>query len=174
MSKETMKIFRAAEAPLHVSEAGSVTVAESSQQGLAKVYEAGMADGFVLKTLFEGPGFALHYVWFKANYLLGRHSHNLDALYYIVAGSLQIGDEWLGAGDGIFLPADTQYVYTVGPEGVELLEFRHDAHFTTFVSGASQAFWDRALETVRVNREAWLAATPPRPARLPQKVPVEA
>ena len=172
MPKPTMKVFRAADAPLFENEEGSITMAPSAAEGLGRLVEGGMEDGSVLKTLFDGPGFGLHYAWFKPNYQLGRHSHSLDAIYYIVSGSLKLGNEWLGAGDGFFLPADVPYIYTVGEEGLELLEFRHSAHFTTHVPGAGKAFWDRALETIEANREAWLKAVPPRPAEVRSREPV--
>jgi hypothetical protein len=165
MTMQAMEIFRASEAPAFENGEGTITMAPSAEVGLGRMIEAGMEDGSVLKTLFDGPGFALHYAWFKPNYQLGRHSHSLDAIYYVVSGSLKLGSEWLGAGDGFFLPADVPYVYTVGPDGLELLEFRHSANFTTHVPGASKAFWDKAVETVRANHQAWLKAKPPRAAR---------
>ncbi len=174
MTKETMRIFRAADAPVHRSPPDAVKVAESSLPGVARATEAGLKDGYVLKLLFEAPGFALHYAWFKPNYLLNRHSHDLAGLYYIIAGSMQMGAERLGAGDGIYVPADTTYAYTVGPEGLEILEFRHEAHFKTLVSGASPAFWERTLATIAANRETWLTAEPPGPARLKATLPADA
>jgi quercetin dioxygenase-like cupin family protein len=78
----------------------------------------------------EGPGgFSLVTVDFGPGFLLPRHSHDSDCLYYIVAGSLIMGTRTLGAGDGFFLPADQPYAYRAGPQGVKLLEFRHQASF---------------------------------------------
>jgi quercetin dioxygenase-like cupin family protein len=161
-----MEIFRAATAPLFDERAARSFIPPAAIEPLTRLSKAGRGDGYVLKTLFEAPGFALHYVWFKPNYQLSRHSHDRDALYYIVAGSIRLGSECLGAGDGIFLPADTPYIYTVGPEGVEILEFRHDADFSTDVRAGSQAYWDRMLASVETNRAAWLAAEPPPAAKV--------
>jgi quercetin dioxygenase-like cupin family protein len=78
----------------------------------------------------EGPGgFSLVTVEFGPGFLLPRHSHDSDCLYYIVAGELIMGTRTLGPGDGFFLPADQPYAYRAGPQGVKLLEFRHQASF---------------------------------------------
>jgi quercetin dioxygenase-like cupin family protein len=78
----------------------------------------------------EGPGgFSLVTVDFGPGFLLPRHSHSSDCLYYIVEGQIIMGNRKLGPGDGFFLPADQPYAYRAGPEGVRLLEFRHQASF---------------------------------------------
>ena len=83
---------------------------------------------------------------------------------YIVSGKIKLGTEWLGAGDGFFLPDATPYTYVVGDEGVELLEFRtsNDINFKSFNHTA--AWWDKAEKSIRENRSAWLAMVPPRAA----------
>lgn len=78
----------------------------------------------------EGPGgFSLVVIEFAPGYLLPRHSHSCDCLYYIVEGSIVMGRRELGAGDGFFLPAEQVYAYHAGPKGVKLLEFRHSTAF---------------------------------------------
>jgi quercetin dioxygenase-like cupin family protein len=80
----------------------------------------------------QGPGgFSLVTVEFDPGFLLARHSHSSDCLYYIVEGEIVMGQRVLGPGDGFFLPQDHPYAYRVGPEGVKLLEFRHSASFDT-------------------------------------------
>jgi len=76
------------------------------------------AGGFSLVSIDFGPGF-----------LLPRHSHSSDCLYYIVEGQIIMGKRELGPGDGFFLPAGQPYAYHAGPEGVKLLEFRHETSF---------------------------------------------
>ena len=36
-----------------------------------------------------------------------------------------MGNQVLRAGDSFFIPAEAPYVYTAGPDGVEILEIRH-------------------------------------------------
>jgi hypothetical protein len=108
------------------------------------------------------PGFSLAHVWFKADFPLPLHSHDADCLYYIVAGSLQLGTETLGPRDSFFVPAHAAYAYRPGPDGVELLEIRHANTFDFQMFARSQAFYDKALATVDARREDWIKA--PRPA----------
>jgi hypothetical protein len=127
--------------------------------------EAGAGEGSLIKVLYSAPGFSLVYVWFKAHFPLVRHSHSNDCLYYIISGDIRLGTERLGPGDGFFVPGDAPYTYTVGDEGVELLEFRHSSTFETRNVGATQAFFDRAVKAVRKNQADWRTTPQPLPAR---------
>jgi hypothetical protein len=159
-------IFRAKDArsdtetPFMQYEAVTPVVAE----GARKAMEAGANEGHDLKLLFAMPGFSLSYVWFKSGFPLPRHSHNVDCLYYIVGGSLFIGHEELGVGDGFFVGQDVPYTYRPGPAGVEVLEFRAADTFNIRILANNPLFWDKAVETVREHRSAW--AREPRPPRL--------
>lgn len=76
---------------------------------------------------FDGPADApcsLTVVEFGPRYLLPLHSHGVDCLYYVERGSLRMGNETLGPGDGFFVAKDQPYAYRAGPEGVKVLEFR--------------------------------------------------
>ena len=121
----------------------------------AELGEAGLNDGQVVKLLFAAPGFSLTYAWFKSGFPLPRHTHSADCLYYIIAGSLQLGTETLGRGDGFFLPKDMAYAYTPGPEGVEVLEFRTAERFDIHFMAANPAFWTRAIEAVKREHAGW-------------------
>jgi hypothetical protein len=131
---------------------------------LARMFEAGMTSGAVVKRLFDAPGFSLLYAWFKPSFPLYRHSHDKDCLYYIVSGSLRLGTEDLGPGDGFFLTADTPYTYSIGPDGLEILEFRHEGDFNTRTMGGTKAYWDKAVAAITANRSTWEAMVPPRAA----------
>jgi hypothetical protein len=132
------------------------------QERLARLGEAGVEDGQTVKLLFAAPGFSLTYAWFKSGFPLPRHSHDADCLYYIIAGSLTLGSETLGAGDGFFVPRDGAYTYVPGPEGVEVLEFRQAEHFNIRFLAGAPAFWEKAVETVRAERPRWLQQSRPR------------
>jgi hypothetical protein len=129
---------------------------------IATLGEAGINEGQTVKLLFSAPGFSLTYAWFRSGFPLPRHSHDADCLYYVIAGSLTLGTEVLGAGDGFFVPGDAAYTYVPGPEGVEVLEFRHAQHFNIKFLAANPSFWDKALETVRTERSGW--AVQPQPS----------
>lgn len=158
-----MQIFRAADAP-GLMEAKCMTVEPFSpmqRAGMDKVMAAGYLDGDQVKVLVNIPGFSLTHVWFKKDYPLPLHSHDADCLYYIIAGSLRMGTETLGARDSFFLPSGVPYTYRPGPEGVELLEIRHATHFNFVNLAKGEAFWAKALATVEASRADWQAATPP-------------
>jgi hypothetical protein len=100
----------------------------------------------------EIPGFSLTYVWFKSDFPLPRHSHQMDCAYYIVGGSLQIGGDVLGKGDGFFVPANMPYTYIAGPKGVEVLEFRQHACHDIRLMADNPAFWEKVAASAPVNR----------------------
>jgi hypothetical protein len=155
-----IKVFRRDEGQPHrAGPQGGLT--DVSRAGLARVFEAGLGEGAETRCLFEAPGFTLMYVWFKSGFPLYRHSHGPDCLYEVIGGSLQMGEDVLKKGDGFFIPAGTPYTFTVGPQGVEILEFRHEPIRDSVVRAHNPAFWDKAVETIRTRREAW--SREPRP-----------
>jgi hypothetical protein len=117
--------------------------------------EAGVLEGAENRMLFCAGGFSLAYAWFKSGFPLPRHSHDSDCLYYVVSGSLLMGDQELKAGDGFFVGGDVPYAYVPGQDGVEILEFRAAERFDIKMLAGAGAFWDRALETVKAKRESW-------------------
>ena len=130
-------------------------------EALMKMHAPDMSRGDRVRVLFNVPGFSLLHSWFKADYPLPLHSHDADCLYYVVAGSLQLGTERLGPRDGFFVPAGAPYSYKPGPDGLELLEFRHATQFNFNVLAKSEAFWKRAVETVQSHNEEWKVAKMP-------------
>jgi hypothetical protein len=132
---------------------------ESVMQGLSKLMAAQVPrDGFGdTKMLFSNPKMSLCWAWFKSGYVLPRHSHNADCLYYVLGGSLRLGSVWLKAGDGFFVPSDHGYTYDVGPEGVEVLEFRSAPEGFNFVfKGNDEAHWDKIAKAHFDNKDAWV------------------
>lgn len=166
LSPAKFTIFRAADAP-DLDELGIVDTDSFSQtvlEGIGKVVEAGINEGQTVRVLFSVPGFSLVYAWFKSSFPLPLHSHDADCLYYVVSGSLKLGTEKLGAGEGFFVPAGVPYTYRAGAEGVEVLEFRHEQQFDMKVKSANAAFWNKAVETVKSELPIWRRL--PQPAAL--------
>jgi hypothetical protein len=158
-----MQVFRAALAP-KLMEAGVMDLpeADSTQRaGLDELIKAGYLEGDETRLLFNIPGFSLVHAWFKKDYPLLLHSHNADCLYYIVAGTLRLGTEELGRGDGFFVPAGARYKYRPGPDGVEVLEFRHATRFDIQNHSKGKAFYEQALQTVTSNLGGWRNAKRP-------------
>jgi quercetin dioxygenase-like cupin family protein len=111
-----------------------------------------MQDGAHLTVPFRqegGGGFSLVTVDFAPGYLLPKHSHSSDCLYYILEGGIVMGRRQLGPGDGFFLPADQSYAYHAGPLGVKLLEFRHETSFDMKVYEKDMAhFREKAMASI--------------------------
>ncbi len=129
---------------------------------VAQAMEGGLLEGSKVRLLFSRPGMSLGYAWFKSGFPLPRHSHNADCLYFIVGGSLRIGTEELGPGDGFFVGADVPYAYVPGENGVEVLEFRTADKFDIKVLANNPAWWDGALQRLADERPKWAAQdTPP-------------
>lgn len=140
-----------------------------NMEGLTPVIAAGLASfrrepnegGQLVKMLFSAPGFSLTYVWFKSGYPLPLHSHRSDCLYYILAGSLKMGSEELGPGDGFFVGSDVPYTYTPGPQGVEVLEFRNSDQLNIRFLGKTKAVWDKTVARMDARRADWVDEVPP-------------
>ncbi len=104
----------------------------------------------------EDGGFSLMYAYFKPNYPLLRHKHEHDCLYVLISGEATMGSQTLKAGDSVFVPAFAPYGYTAGPEGVEVLEVRHNADgFTTMVVSNPQSRIDDARSAIEANAATW-------------------
>lgn len=158
-----LQIFRAQDAP-SLTDSGHMSLepyTELQREGMQRVVAAGYLEGAEIAVLVDLPGFSLIHAWMKKGYPLTRHSHDSDCLYYIVAGSLTIGTEELGPRDSFFVPAGVAYTYTPGPQGVEVLEFRHAGRFNYLNLSHNQAFYDRAVQACETNLEAWKKAVPP-------------
>jgi mannose-6-phosphate isomerase-like protein (cupin superfamily) len=121
----------------------------------AKLLDSGFRDGEEIRVLVNIPGFSLTHIWFKKDFPLPLHSHDADCLYYIVAGSIKMGTQVLGPRDCFFIPEDAPYTYRPGPDGVELLEFRHKTQFNYVNHVHGAGFWAKAIDTSKANREAW-------------------
>ena len=157
-------LFRARDA-IPYAEAGVMTHAEpagsTAPAEFSRLVDAGIRDGGRVSLLFSRPGLSLSHVWFKTGYPLPRHSHDVDCAYFIISGSLRIGSEELGPGDGFFVGTDVPYTYVPGEGGVELLEIRNANAFDIKLLANNTAWWDKAAERLRKVRPLWIEETAP-------------
>jgi hypothetical protein len=153
----SFEVFRARDAEDYVEggpmEGAPMTEVEAA--GMQQLFEAGFLEGGTVKLLYSRPGMSLTYCWFKSGYPLPLHSHSADCLYFIVSGTLKIGSEELGPGDGFFLGTDVPYAYVPGDGGVEVLEFRTSDKFDFKSRANSKAYWDKALANLLAAKPAW-------------------
>ena len=162
-AQPSFRVFRGAEAP-GLDETDKMTLAGLTpivEAGIARWVGAGVGEGNVTKVLFALPHMSLTYAWFKSGFALPLHSHDADCLYYIIAGSLKLGTEELGPGDGFFVGSDVPYTYKPGPDGVEVLEFRTVEHFDMKFQGRTEAYWDKVVAGMDAARPRWDKERPP-------------
>lgn len=161
--RKPFEIFRGAEAKDY-SEHGCMEIVVDSPaiaEGLAHFHNEGAGDGQKVDMVYSRPGFSLTHVWFKSGYPLPLHTHTSDCLYYIVAGSVRMGTEEMGPGDGFFVAGGVPYTYETGPEGAEVLEFRNTDTFDIRFMAKNAKAWDKAAATIREKREGWKTEVPP-------------
>jgi len=163
VSSTKFQVFRRADvAPLTAEQFyGAATATPEQRESMEDLLAAGWAEGEEARILFTAPGFALVHAWFKAGYPLPRHSHDADGLYVVISGSLSLGTEHLEAGDGFFVPANAPYTYEPGPDGVEVLEFRHTATVDFRILASGAAYWSKSLQRVAERRADWSKARRP-------------
>ncbi len=107
-------------------------------------------------------GLSIVYLFFKPNFPLFRHQHDVDSLYIVISGSVVdlMGSEVLRPGDCFSVPARTPYWYTAGPDGVEVLEIFRDADTVTVIYVDNpEGRVEEAQEAVRANADAWREIT---------------
>ena len=159
--RKKMQVFRFADGKeLDQSIMPFVGVDESVMAGFGRIAAVGVERGVTEKTvcLFREPGengLSLVYAWFKSGFVLPKHSHDADCLYYVIAGSLKMGSVELKKGDGVFIPADHGYTYEVGPDGLEVLEFRNATKFHIHFKDNEVAHWDKMEAAQQRGATAW-------------------
>jgi len=151
------KIYRGVDAP-GIEESGIEKHREDTIGPPAGIMEtlSGLADpGYSHRVLFAERGISLLHLWFKSGFVLPRHRHDTDCLYFVLAGTLRIGTADLEAGDGFFVGADVPYTYAVGDDGVEVLEFRAAESFYLDLMVQNEAFWTKLARTMQDKQPAW-------------------
>ena len=66
----------------------------------------------------------LHEARTLPNTEIAVHAHRTDEIILVTAGELHLGARVLRPGSSVYIPADTLYGFTAGPEGVRFLNFR--------------------------------------------------
>lgn len=161
------RIYRAADAPDLTdtdfslgSDFGEDEQLREVVSSLAASADARSVSRLLVRQAPEEGGFSLVYLFFKPNFPLFRHKHESDCLYVVVSGSAIMGTQTLRAGDCFFVPASSPYAYTAGPDGVEVLEIRHNVEgFTTIFANNQPSRLDDARATIEANATAWRAIT---------------
>jgi len=134
----------------------SPEAAHAMQTSIAAGLGAGAQTKVLLRQNPDEGGFSLVSLWFKPGFPLPRHTHNADCLYYVISGSVVMGNQTLRAGDGFFVPEDAPYQYSAGPAGVEVLEIRHGVeHFDMKIPDALPEVINGTNELAQSHRDKW-------------------
>jgi quercetin dioxygenase-like cupin family protein len=154
-----MTFFRAADAPT-LDDDGAMTYApvDIDPEVFGTLDVGLLRAGEDVRVLFKSAdpdGFSLVSARFGPGYRLPRHSHSADCLYYVVSGEAHMGSRVLKPGDGFFIAADAPYTYTAGPDGVEVLEFRHATTFDIKVRDTTVEQWKPIAAAVAANGARW-------------------
>ena len=159
---EGLEFFAAADATDLIS-SGTMTMPELLDPDVTveTIAEWGGSSGHVTKVLYrsEDNGLSLVWSWFGPHFALPRHSHSADCLYYVVRGEARLGNRVVHAGGGFFTPSDAPYAYTAGPDGIEILEFRHATSFDMKITENAARF-AKIIETVREHDQSWAEMSP--------------
>ncbi len=101
----------------------------------------------------------LSFVKLAPGFIIPRHSHDNDCLYYVTAGEIHLGNRVVRTGEGLFVPADSPYTYQAGSEGAEVLEFQAQMRGRRPTQWyESDEGWSRVLENARANHDRWAAS----------------
>lgn len=165
--RKRMQLFRAADAKdMGHDEMPMIGIDETLMAGLGEQMVARQA-GLVpeeTKVVYREPsgtGINLVRAWFKSGYILPRHSHSADCLYYVLAGEARFGTQILRPGDGLFVPAEDAYTLEAGPDGVEFLEFRTNQDFNMVFKNNDAAHLEKMSVAFNAHKDQWPAETRP-------------
>ena len=157
-----VRIYRAGDAPL-LEESGAVDSNFGAHEELREIAtvlsgtDCAISRLLLHQTRVEG-GLSIVYLFFKPNFPLFRHMHDVDSLYVVISGSAVgfMGKETLRPGDIFSVKAGNPYYYTAGPEGVEVLEIFRDAERVTVIyTDNPDNRLEQAQEAVRANLDTW-------------------
>ena len=134
----------------------------SERRSLAvELAQAGGNEGLASKLLVrQEGGFSILLLQAKPGFIVPRHRHDTDCMYYVQSGALRMGRRTLQGGDAFFVPAGVVYTYEAGPEGCEVLEIRFGVErYATDFPSVSLSFSEAG--TTRVIRHYLGCENPP-------------
>jgi quercetin dioxygenase-like cupin family protein len=158
-----IKLFRGKDA-VAIAESGAMSAPQFDPEDMKALAADGprpptLALGIYDTLVFRGEGDqgnSLVRAWLAPHYVLPRHSHSGDCLYYIIEGSISMGAQQLQTGDGFFVPSNAPYAYEAGPDGAVVLEFRTQTSFDMQIPGGQLERWRRMATVAEEHGEHWI------------------
>ena len=160
ISRDGMRVFDAEGTQLEPDMMVPRGLDDPANAGFAEAAAAGMHFGHDIRCLFRSRdpnGFSLCRMKLKQGFTTPRHRHNVDCLYYVLAGSVRAGNAILNEGAGLFVPAGTIYFLEAGPEGLDVLEFRGGVAFDVEYVRNDMGHWGKVVGAVMDNVTVWQA-----------------
>ena len=78
--------------------------------------------GQIIGDMAKGPWIHVHSM--GPNAVASPHSHDQDEVILVMEGEIRMGKRVCGPGSVVFFEKDTQYGFSVGPEGVRYVNVR--------------------------------------------------
>lgn len=158
-ARRRIAFFRASEAVDQARSGmrGPLTMSEDTQRSMGELAQAGGNEGLASKLLVrQEGGFSILLLQAKPGFIVPRHRHDTDCMYYVQSGALRMGRRTLQGGDAFFVPAGVVYTYEAGPEGCEVLEIRFGVErYATDFPDQPQSYWAGLLASVERNGPKW-------------------
>ena len=161
-----VRLYRAADAPMLADTDATSTDFEAAPEVIDVAMKLAGADCSINRILAKVPiedgGLTVLYLFFKPNFPLFPHKHDVNSLYVVIGGSIVdfMGDEVLRPGDCWSVKEGNPYHYSAGPDGVEVLElFAGQEHVKIIMTDAAADRLDAAQEAVRQNEDVWRGIT---------------
>ena len=161
-----VRVYRAEDAPALHDSGATKSDFGSNTELLEVATKLASSDCSINKLLVhqskDEGGLSIVYLFFKPNFPLFRHAHDVDSLYVVVSGSIVgfMGDRTLLPGDIWSVQAGHTYWYTAGPAGVEVLEIFRDADTATIIyTDNPPSRLEEAQAAVRDNEAGWASIT---------------
>src|SRR5262245_11580131 len=123
-----VRVYRAADAPMLSETDATSTDFEAAPEVIDVATKLAGADCSINKILAQSPiedgGLTVCYLFFKPNFPLFPHKHDVNSMYVVISGSIVdfMGNEVLRPGDCWSVKQGHPYQYSAGPDGVEVLE----------------------------------------------------
>jgi mannose-6-phosphate isomerase-like protein (cupin superfamily) len=161
-TRSQVRIYRAGDAPL-LEESGAVDSNFGAHEDLREIATVLSGTDCAISRLLlhqsrDEGGLSIVYLFFKPNFPLFRHMHDVDSLYVVISGTAVdfMGEETLQPGDIFSVRAGTPYYYTAGSDGVEVLEiFRDSERVSVIYTDNPDNRLELAQEAVRANIDVW-------------------
>jgi hypothetical protein len=165
-TQEGVRVYRAADAPDLLESGAMVVEFGENTELLETATKLATSDCSINRLMLhqsrEEGGLSIAYLFFKPNFPLFLHAHDVDTLYVVISGSVAnfMGDTTLRPGDIWTVKAGTSYWYSAGPDGVEVLEMFRDADVATIIYTPNPpGRLQEAVDAVRDNEETWKTIT---------------